>query len=595
LALQGTAFFNNLFARESLPTYSGDESMLERQSAPGANLAGGRVMRTRSLHITAAASLSLAALLLWPALGTAQRRSAPAPTTPGDTAWAECNPLSDLVPEDPNTPAEAKKPAIATPVTKNKILRRVTKDTLLSDGGARLPCQEITHGSGPDSKTTLVQNLQRGFDFYSWLTFIALNSPSNGSRIDAQSDAKTKWEDGSSFKQLLDVMIPNPDTNKPEWKTPLIPKGCEAQHKANPKLMVISMIEETFNQPFKTGPLIDQQGSYALFDILMNKQMFDYIVDNHLYNKTVQMSAKMATFKVDFPAGRNPKKSENGNQAQTGDPGAIMLKVSWKILDTPEERKRFHAVDALVSMPAAHDQKHDSNARTPCLRKTLGLVGFHVGHKTASRLQWIWTSFEHVDNVPEQQEVHSGNLKQRYSFYDPSCPPNKCPVNATPPRPWDPTHDKGLKFHSGFTSQITRTVPLTDDTKKMNADFQRILRGTVWENYMLLTTQWPSTQGCADKVDPPKTPNTDLKKEPDMNCGPVPTFMANSTLETYSQGEVPQASSSCMGCHGNAVSYQQRPKNVEPKEFFNQSDFTFMLEKAQGPLRRPPGEASGRK
>ena len=33
------------------------------------------------------------------------------------------------------------------------------------------------------------------------------------------------------------------------------------------------------------------------------------------------------------------------------------------------------------------------------MRKTLGLVGFHVMHKTVTRLQWIWTSFEHIDNV----------------------------------------------------------------------------------------------------------------------------------------------------------------------------------------------------
>jgi hypothetical protein len=59
-------------------------------------------------------------------------------------------------------------------------------------------------------------------------------------------------------------------------------------------------------------------------------------------------------------------------------------------------------------------------------------------------------------------------------------------------------------------------------------------------------------------------------------------FMANSTLETYSQGAVPQASSSCIGCHGNAVGFQTRPANPKPGEIYlNQSDFTFMLEKAQ--------------
>jgi hypothetical protein len=113
---------------------------------------------------------------------------------------------------------------------------------------------------------------------------------------------------------------------------------------------------------------------------------------------------------------------------------------------------------------------------------------------------------------------------------------------------------------------------------------------------MLLSTQWPSDFRCAEKKasDPGPDPNTDLEKEPDMNCAPAPTFLANSTLETYSQGKVPLASSSCMACHGNATSYQLAPpeadqfepdRNPEPK-FFNQTDFTFMLEKARGETQK---------
>ena len=78
----------------------------------------------------------------------------------------------------------------------------------------------------------------------------------------------------------------------------------------------------------------------------------------------------------------------------------------------------------------------------------------------------------------------------------------------------------------------------------------------MWENYELLATQWPS--------------NTASKT--DCNGAPAPTFLANTTLETYSQGVVPLASSSCMACHGNATT-QHDPATP--------SDFTFILEKAQ--------------
>jgi hypothetical protein len=436
----------------------------------------------------------------------------------------------------------------------------------------RLPCAENVNPLGLFGDA--LSNLQRGFDFYSWLTFIALNSPADGSPIDkSKPNSPTKWEDVNNFRQLLDVMVKDPDVpeNKPIWGKKIVPEECRTQYK--PGMMVVEMIEETFNEPFKTGPLIDQQGNYALFDILMNRQMFDYVLNNNLYSKAGQASKANATLRVDFPAGTNDATPKFPN----GDAGAVMIKVSWKVLDSPNDGQNFHTADALVLMP-----RHDDTSKPPCLRKTLGLVGFHVGHKTVSRRQWIWTSFEHVANVPEDREVESLKLRPSYNFYNPLCDTSECPVNKTPPRPWDPTYANGLKFHSAFRSQITRVNPLTDETKELNRQFQDVLKNAVWKNYMLLSTQWPSDLKCANKTTtgtPP--PSTDFKKQPDMNCAPTPTYLANSTLETYSQGSEPLASSSCMACHGNAVSQQVRPPDVKPEDFFNQSDFTFMLEKAR--------------
>ena len=508
---------------------------------------------SRLLGAGVVGALGLVALLSLPISSAGQT-----PATPTRALAPPCNKLSDLT--SPN-------PLVFTPIDASN------KDKILKSG---LPCAETVHVEGPPGKSPL-ENLQRGFDFYSWRTLIALNSPADGSGIDqSKPNTKTKWEDRANFKQLLDVMLPGGAAS--EWtdkKQP--PPGCKSQFDANHDMMVIEMIEETFNQPFKTGPLIDQQGSYALFDILMNRPMFDYIQKHKLYSKTDQLSAANSNLKIDFPAGVNPPEG----QVEGGDPGGIIIKVSWKILESDQEKRKFHTVDALVSMP-----REDATTEPPCLRKTLGLVGFHVMHKTKSRLQWIWTSFEHVDNVPEKKEVDSRKLKPSYSFYNPRCNAATCKVNETPPWPWKPEPSLGLKFHSPFKSQIVRVTPLTDDTKKMNKQFQGILKGTVWENYMLLSTQWPSDFLCAKKeVSDPKpelAPNTDLEKEPDMNCAPAPTYLANSTLETYSQGDIPLASSSCMACHGNAASYQLAPPDANSRsKFFNQSDFTFMLEKAR--------------
>src|ERR1700748_637896 len=63
-------------------------------------------------------------------------------------------------------------------------------DSLLTRG---LPCAEKVNTRGLFGDDALA-NLQRGFDFYSWLQFVALNAPADGSPIDkAKPNTPTKW------------------------------------------------------------------------------------------------------------------------------------------------------------------------------------------------------------------------------------------------------------------------------------------------------------------------------------------------------------------------------------------------------------------
>ena len=52
--------------------------------------------------------------------------------------------------------------------------------------------------------------------------------------------------------------------------------------------------------------------------------------------------------------------------------------------------KRFYTRTALVKRATG----------AGCARATIGLIGLHIAQKTASRPQWIWSSFEQVDAVP---------------------------------------------------------------------------------------------------------------------------------------------------------------------------------------------------
>jgi hypothetical protein len=518
--------------------------------------------------------------------------TAPAPTTVG----LPCTDKS--VRNNPSTPDPLKgqmDPFLGPLAGPPRLIKvdDATRTSILRSG---LPCQETVNTKGQETVAPAnpqpagLDNLQRGFDFYSWRTFVALNSPADGTPIEqARADAPTLWEDINSFKQLADVMLPA-NLPPPTWPTDkagmeaererLVPKECSDLHRQFPQRMIVKMIEESFNEPFKTGPLIDQQGHYAIFDILMNRQMFDYIMKNHLNTKAGQ--AANSSLVVDFPAGQNKNNDPNKNN----DLGAFMLKVSWKILSDSEiQATSFHTVKALVLTPAIPNA-----AAQKCFPETLGLIGFHAVHKTASRPQWIWTSFEHVKNVPDRDEVTDKKFNGPYNFYSVNCK-GACTENATPPTPWNPDPNpppnRELKFRpdDSFKSQIVRETSVTPAAKNMNAIFQSMLANSVWKNYMLISTQWPSAFGCTSlHAKSPGTPDpkTDFRKQPDMTCSPAPTFLANSTLETYSQGDIPLASSSCIACHGNAVGFQRTASNPQPgKQNLNQSDFTFILEKAQ--------------
>ena len=411
------------------------------------------------------------------------------------------------------------------------------------------PCQEVvsTKGLLPDDP---LGNLQRGFDFYSWLTFIALNSPADGKPIGHGSgpggDGPTQWEALKNYRPLADVMLPN--GARPTWGTRIVPDACKKLD--GPGKAVLQVTEEAWNQPFKTGPLIDQDGYYALFDILMNEPMFDFILDNGLYSKQGQQQFGKD---VAFPEGINP---DDKKQPPTpGRMGAIMLKTSWRVIDPAKDRDlmaKFHTADTLIYFPGPPVTK----AGPTCVEKTLGLVGFHIGHKTNASPQWVWSTFEQVANAPYRSSVTSGQLLPRYTFFNAAC--RDCPPNQTPPQPWDPPAT--LQFDGAYRSQVVRVKSLPPEfmaeVEELNRDFRAILKGTVWENYELILTQWP----------------TDASNPVDPTGVPAPVYLANTTLETYSQGTVPLASSSCMACHGNATT-QHDPATA--------SDFTFILEKAQ--------------
>lgn len=400
------------------------------------------------------------------------------------------------------------------------------------------------------AQTVSIDTFQPDFDVYSWNTFIALNWPPGPDgnadpkkTLGSNGDNDTVWE---HYRDVSDIFLPG--GSRPTWNGPVnIPEACKSLNKGKLPVVMIMQIGKNLltptvvsanSQPFNTGPIIDQHGVFTRFQILVNKTMFDYILSNSLYSKAGQ---KAFTPPVNFTSG------SIDSTGKTLVEGAIMVKTAWKVI-APADKARFHSENVLVYTPASENPKYPAQ----CKMQTVGLVGMHIGHKTKDAPQWLWSTFEHVDNVPTDADVKSGKLKASYSYYNPKC--KTCKENQVPPRPWNPT------MVSTFHSQIVRmnqfNMPIyAASAAARNTDAQALLKGvnpkSVWRNYELISTMWPTD---------PKQPFG----------APAPTFLANTTLETYIQGTVPNVSSNCIECHNNATMTVPVP-----------SDFTYVLQRAQ--------------
>lgn len=451
-------------------------------------------------------------------------------------------------------------PGVATPAEPGQAPPAEPRPTPQSTGPAGAGGQQaptLSPDVPPDvtATGTSLPALQADFDRLSWATFIALNwpadargEPDRNKVIGQDGDNPPVWE---AWKETYEVFLPG-GRRPPDWGTPRTPPddwppACKGLfQKGNRLLVQIAKVPNVLTQavqPFNTGPLIDQNGRYARFEILINRPMFQAILDGQLYSKQGQQAAG----KVVFPCGSK----------QTGEVGAIVVKAAWKLLTDSEARSgRFHTATAVIDTPASTDPP----VAEKCERATVGLVGLHIVHKTSGSPQWIWATFEHVDNCPTQGEVAD---RPAYNFFRKDAA--GLTLNSPPPRPWDPNRVEPPDRRV----QAMRMIPIPAATRSLNASFQAALRAaarpgksSAWANYELIGTQWPTN--------PSKSCDVAAGAPVDRTGTPAPPFLGNSTLETYIQGKVPNVSSSCMECHANATTTQAAF-----------SDFTYILQQAQ--------------
>jgi hypothetical protein len=369
--------------------------------------------------------------------------------------------------------------------------------------------------------------------------------------------APDTWDDRTRSLPLADkVQMPLPNEMGAVPLPPIDSRTARVLHNRS-SIQKLNVADEV-NQAFSFA-IWDQNGNPVHYESLLNRVEYDFIVEKGLYEAGGLAAYLAKVGKLTFPAGRFA-----GNKL-----GAIELKLAWRILDpATDDFSRYLTQPAYVA----------SGGDTPTWTQVVvGLVGFHIAQKTETSPQWIWSTFEHVDNVAVDRltSIKTADGKRRAlraSFNNPDC--EWCPVNVPVP----PGADGKRR------TQIARLVPIRPETAALNRRMRAALKaaGSKLQFYEMIGTQWPT-----DPAAPPQAGAAFPGAVTNLSGGkPLPVYLVNSVMETFSQvgnlpaREQPRAVStssrpvfgngSCMGCHASSP-----------------YDFSWIMTKAQ---RKPPAQ-----
>lgn len=386
----------------------------------------------------------------------------------------------------------------------------------------------------PSSNDTLNRP---AFDRFSWQTFIALCWPvTPGQRgvplnpndpntfLSMSNSTPVVW---TSYKNQWDLFGQGQQTPSAwdSWTNPvnICNTGQAVKHVFGTAKSRMNVIPGDGSESFSV-PLVDQDSNYVLFEMRYNEVQYNFIVQNGLYlninllkyrqthGDTVAMPSSTATSQ-----------------------GSILVKASWKLLTAKDDTTRYYFVDDWVFDPVINQ----------CRKMRMGLVGLHIAQKVDSFPQWIWSSFEQVDNVPG-----AANAKTPYSFNNGVDTPATTIHGYANMPPSDTLYPKNRRR----PVQVVRlneipTTPQGQSTVDINRMYQAAAGNTWMRYYQLVITQWPTNSSSFKQF----TSGGIYPKD----CGqPFPVNnCVNTTMETYMQSRgdaVGTGGNSCMGCHYTA-------------------------------------------
>jgi hypothetical protein len=389
------------------------------------------------------------------------------------------------------------------------------------------------------------------FDYFSWQSFIALNWPASGSRgvpnqpndpyvfLKAAAGTAVVW---GTYKDSFSL-FGQKDQRPSPWESSNNPiNPCPGGAPDEKALIFLTQgntpLMET-RQAF-SFPLIDQRGNYVYYDIRYDQAQYNFIRGQDtdpttwLYLLKNLSPQENQQFGVQMPM---------SSTTPTNMLGSIMVKAAWRIKSDKDDASRFYTTNAQI---------YDPQTKT-CKSAQVLLVGFHIAHKVSPFTEWVWSTFEQIDNVPPDPDLNPKPPPppNGYSFNNGTDVPKtvggynyRPPANPTP----NPT-----------PVQVTRVNPVPNtppgqSTREVNAYYQKLLTGTVWQYYQLVVTQWPFNPGIGQGNPFMLMQNGGVYPQNAGSAFPVDGAV-NTSLETYFQTQNDAAGAggnSCMSCHYRA-------------------------------------------
>ena len=343
---------------------------------------------------------------------------------------------------------------------------------------------------------------QFNVDVFSWNMFIALNWPANTatctpdekkSILTASASDPVVWQTWSNDSEVFVAKgsSPAPWCKQDALLLDDVAKADPEFAKLGPDFLKISEPGKDVTQVSRTGVLTDQNGRWVRYQRLLNDTEYLYITEKNLWNAEGQKGVTVA-----LP------------------PGSVEIKAAWKVLsDTEKASNRFYMTTATVYNTPEGEVSPGPNP------VTVGLVGLHIVTSTPKFGRMLWATFEHVDNVTKW-------------FHNPDS--TQTPNTQTAKTPYVELKTDGTPNNEPV--QVTRlAAPNVPSSPAATAYYRDLLKGSVWEDYELVATQWG--QG--------------------INPNGIPAIVANTVIETYIQ-----PSSSCMGCHSGARTADGKPAGM---------------------------------